>query len=98
MNSRRSMASLRREGHFRRLEEYQIAALALCPWSRRSQCPLLGQKQTSAQVRAMSALPPKADMDQHGRDVRFGAKSRHSTLIRLPRRRGRAALTERLAQ
>src|SRR5205823_4323164 len=42
MNSRRSMASLRREGHFGRLEEYQIAALALCPWSRRSQCPLMG--------------------------------------------------------
>jgi hypothetical protein len=27
------MASLHREGHFRRSEEYQIAALALCPWS-----------------------------------------------------------------
>jgi len=29
-------------------------------------CPMsaLGQKQTSAHVRVMSALPPKADMDQ----------------------------------
>ena len=33
----------------------------------------LGQKQTSDQVRAMSALPPKADMLQHDRDVRFGS-------------------------
>jgi len=31
----------------------------------------LGQKQTLGKVRPMSALPPKADMDQHGGDVRF---------------------------
>jgi len=31
----------------------------------------LGQKQTFEHLRAMSALPPKADMDQSGRDVRF---------------------------
>jgi hypothetical protein len=30
----------------------------------------LGQKQTLECVRAMSALPPKADMVQRGRDVR----------------------------
>jgi hypothetical protein len=35
----------------------------------------MGQKQTSEQVRAMSALPPKADIDQHGRDVRFVPKA-----------------------
>jgi len=35
----------------------------------------LGQKQTLAQVRAMSALPPKADMDQQGRDVRLVPKA-----------------------
>jgi len=35
----------------------------------------LGQKQTSAHVRAMSALPPKADMNQHSRDVRFVPKA-----------------------
>ena len=35
----------------------------------------LGQKQTSEQVRIMSALPPKADMDPHGRDVRFVPKA-----------------------
>src|SRR6516162_7886579 len=29
----------------------------------------LGQKQTLRDVRTMSALPPKADMDQHGPDV-----------------------------
>ena len=36
----------------------------------------LGQKQTSAHVRVMSALPLKAAMDQQGRDVRF-VPSRH---------------------
>jgi len=31
----------------------------------------LGQKRTLRGVRPMSALPPKADMDQDGRDVRL---------------------------
>jgi hypothetical protein len=31
----------------------------------------LGQKQTSEHIQSMSALPPKADMDQSGFDVRF---------------------------
>ena len=35
----------------------------------------LGQKRTSRRARAMSALPPKADIDQHGRDVRFVPKA-----------------------
>jgi hypothetical protein len=35
----------------------------------------LGQKQTSRHLQPMSALPPKADMDQHGRDVRFVPKA-----------------------
>ena len=34
----------------------------------------LGQKRTSAPVRVMSALPPKAEMDPHG-DVRFVPKA-----------------------
>jgi hypothetical protein len=34
-----------------------------------------GQKQTFSDVRRMSALPPKADMEQHGRDVRFVPKA-----------------------
>jgi len=37
----------------------------------------LGQKQTLEHVRVMSALPPKADMVEPGRDIRFGAKSGH---------------------
>jgi hypothetical protein len=37
---------------------------------------------------AMSALPPKADMDQRGRDVRFVPKA---DIIRSPRRHGQAA-------
>jgi hypothetical protein len=35
----------------------------------------LGQKQTLQDVRTMSALPPKADIDQHGSDVRFVPKA-----------------------
>ena len=35
----------------------------------------LGQKQTLEHLRAMSALPPKADMDRHGHDVRFVPKA-----------------------
>ena len=35
----------------------------------------LGQKQTSERIRAMSALPPKADIDHYGRDVRFVPKA-----------------------
>jgi len=35
----------------------------------------LGQKRTSEGVEAMSALPPKADMDHQGRDVRFVPKA-----------------------
>ena len=35
----------------------------------------LGQKRTSAHIQSMSALPPKADMDQHRRDVRFVPKA-----------------------
>jgi hypothetical protein len=31
----------------------------------------LGQKQTLQRLQPMSALPPKAHMDQHGCDVRF---------------------------
>ena len=35
----------------------------------------LGQKQTSQRILLMSALPPKADMDQSGCDVRFVPKA-----------------------
>ena len=35
----------------------------------------LGHKRTSKHVRAMSALPPIADMVQHNRDVRFVPKA-----------------------
>ena len=35
----------------------------------------LGQKQTLGMVRLMSALPPKADMDHDGCDVRFVPKA-----------------------
>jgi len=35
----------------------------------------LGQKQTSGHAGIMSALPPKADIDQHGRDVRYVPKA-----------------------
>jgi hypothetical protein len=34
----------------------------------------LSHQRTLIRVRIMSALPPKADMDHHGRDVRFVPK------------------------
>ena len=52
---------------------------------RSSDVPALGQKQTSQQVRAMSALPPKADIADVMRDVRFVPKadmSAHKKAIR----------------
>jgi hypothetical protein len=41
----------------------------------RKRMSALGQKQTSEPVQSMSALPLKADMDQHTRDVRFVPKA-----------------------
>jgi hypothetical protein len=35
----------------------------------------LGHKRTLEGICIMSALPPKADIDQHGRDVRFVPKA-----------------------
>ena len=35
----------------------------------------LGQEWTLRHLRSMSALPPKADMDQSGCDVRFGSEA-----------------------
>jgi hypothetical protein len=35
----------------------------------------LGQKQTFAPQKAMSALPPKADMCDAARDVRYGPRA-----------------------
>ena len=40
----------------------------------------LGQKQTFTRLQPMSALPPKADMDQHRGDVRFVPKADIGTL------------------
>jgi hypothetical protein len=49
----------------------------------------LGHKRTSHQVRAMSALPPKADIVQRGGNVRFVSLG-ETGAIRLPRRRTRS--------
>src|SRR5215831_12879808 len=47
----------------------------------------LGQKRTFTNLRPMSALPPKADMDQSGCDVRYVSKADIAPLIRSPGRR-----------
>ena len=57
----------------------------------------LGQKQTSQHVSAMSALPPKADIGQLGRDVRFVPKAdmvrcAKDIAIRSPRRHETAVI------
>jgi hypothetical protein len=47
----------------------------------------LGHKQTFGKVRPMSALPPKADIVQHDRDVRFVPIADIVKVTRSPRRR-----------
>jgi hypothetical protein len=53
----------------------------------------LGHKRTLRRVHLMSALPPKADIGPHNRDVRFVPKADLANAIRSPRRRGRAVLS-----
>jgi len=58
------------ETSIRKRSNRNIVARIRPPIATVSRGVCLGQKQTFHQVRAMSALPPKADIDQHGRDVR----------------------------
>jgi hypothetical protein len=68
MNSRRCMAFLPREGHFRRLEEYQITALALCLWSQAANV----RNGSLADIEGPDVrFTPKADIGGDGCDVRF---------------------------
>ena len=51
----------------------------------------LGQKQTLGKVRPMSALPPKADIGTHSRDVCFVPKADMTPLLPISRiERGRS--------
>ena len=66
------------------------------------ECPMsqMGQNRTLNRLHAMSALPPKADIVQHGGNVRFvpDAEQRKRTIRQAPRtdeRLGR--LCERVA-
>jgi hypothetical protein len=64
-----------------------------------SQTPMLGQKQTWNCLPLMSALPPKADIDERDRRVRFVPKADiphcgKKVAIRSPRRRARAGAAE----
>ena len=58
----------------------------------------LGQKQTFRNVRAMSALPPIADIGTQSPNVRFVPKADTHRLNRSPRWRGQAASAEWLGQ
>jgi len=49
----------------------------------------LGHKRTLKRLHPMSALPPKADIIQHDRDVRFVPKADIDLPTRSPRRRWR---------
>ena len=60
----------------------------------------LGHKRTLREVRPMSALPPKADIDHYGRDVRFVPKAdilrcSKNVVIRSP---GRAGIHKKIAE
>jgi len=52
----------------------------------------LGQKQTFKRARAMSALPPKADIADAMRNVRFVPKADIQRSIRSPRQRALVAV------
>src|SRR5690348_12833787 len=59
----------------------------------------LGQKRTLGHVRAMSALPPKADIGTQPRDVRFvpqtdSCTAANSDATRSPHRHGQGALVD----
>ena len=63
----------------------------------------LGQKRTLVRVHMMSALPPKADIGTHSRDVCFVPKADiprcgRSVVIRLSRQRLRVAFAAQLAR
>ena len=69
------------------------------PHERLALMSALGQNQTSAHVRVMSALPPKADIAERHRDVRFVPKAdscsaAKRTVIRSPGRRERVGSLE----
>ena len=49
-----------------------MSGLDHAPRNRGSMMSALDQKRTSAHLCIMSALPPKADMDQHSSDVPIG--------------------------
>src|SRR5262249_19090279 len=52
----------------------------------------LGQKRTLSQIQMTSALPPKADVDRHGHDVRYVPKADPASqqkILRVARLRGR---------
>jgi hypothetical protein len=79
MKSRRRIAFLKAWDHAKCSDDY-IRDLRAAKWGSAATLhgsnfalPMsaLGQKQTSEDVKAMSALPPKADMDGHACDVRF---------------------------
>jgi hypothetical protein len=62
MNSRRSMASLHHEGHYRHFEEYQTAALALCPWSQAANVRFASKAEITRDQLNVRFIP-KADID-----------------------------------
>jgi hypothetical protein len=53
----------------------------------------MGQKQTLQGVRVMSAIPPKAGMDQQGGDVRFVPKADIPNVLTATRANHRATTT-----
>src|SRR6516225_1483652 len=73
MNSRRLMASPqpRTTSGMRRISHFGTENRELCRSKQFVAMSALGQKQTSAHVCVMSALPPKADIGTEPRNVRF---------------------------
>src|SRR6516165_3786551 len=79
------------------LEPYHTARAVVHHSKFRWLMSALGHKRTLEQLRAMSALPPKADIETQSRDVRFVPKAdscaaAKEVLIRVTIRRGQRSL------
>ena len=57
------------------IKRLMVSLKCLSDLSHREFMSALGQKQTFMHVHMMSALPPKADITQHGSNVRFVPKA-----------------------
>jgi hypothetical protein len=90
MISRRRIAFLKAQDHANCIDDYSRdfrpakwgSGVSLHGNNFEAPMSAFGQKRTFTNLRPTSALPPKADVDQHRRDVCFGSKADIAALPR----------------